>query len=48
MTKRLSVYTSQTQPLIDYYQNNGLYTEIDGRQDINKVFDDIVASLRSE
>ena len=48
MTKRLSVYTSQTQPLIEYYQNNGLYTEIDGRQQIDKVFNDIVASLRSE
>lgn len=46
MKNRLSVYVSQTKPLIDYYQNAGLYTEIDGRQVINKVFDDVVASLR--
>ncbi|SEJ36687.1 Adenylate kinase [Propionispira arboris] len=46
MKNRLSVYVSQTKPLIDYYQNAGLYTEIDGRQAINKVFDDVVASLR--
>jgi len=46
MKNRLSVYVSQTKPLIDYYQNAGLYTEVDGRQAINKVFDDVVASLR--
>lgn len=48
ITKRLSVYTAQTQPLVEYYQDKGLYTEIDGRQPIAKVFDDIVASLRGE
>ena len=46
MKNRLSVYVSQTKPLIDYYQNAGLYTEVDGRQAIDKVFDDVVASLR--
>lgn len=45
--KRLEVYHSQTKPLIDYYKTQGLYTEIDGLQAINKVFDDITASLRS-
>ncbi|MEG6586968.1 adenylate kinase [Dendrosporobacter sp. 1207_IL3150] len=48
MTKRLSVYSAQTQPLIEYYQDKGLYTEIDGRQKIDKVLTDIVASLRGE
>lgn len=43
---RLSVYEAQTQPLIKYYEQNGLYTEIDGRQEIHKVLDDIMASLR--
>lgn len=46
--KRLEVYTAQTQPLIEYYQDKGLYTEVDGRQSIDKVFDDIVKSLRGE
>lgn len=46
MTKRLTVYTSQTKPLIEYYQNNGLYAEIDGRQPIDKVFADVVHNLR--
>ncbi|MPN32843.1 hypothetical protein SDC9_180324 [bioreactor metagenome] len=37
---------AQTKPLVEYYQDKGLYTEIDGRQPIDKVFSDIVASLR--
>jgi len=48
VTKRLSVYSSQTKPLIEYYQDKGLYSEIDGRQPIDKVFADIVHSLRGE
>ncbi|MCE5285022.1 MAG: adenylate kinase [Pelosinus sp.] len=43
---RLSVYEAQTQPLIKYYEQNGLYTEIDGRQEIHKVLDDILESLK--
>jgi adenylate kinase len=43
---RLAVYVSQTEPLIEYYQDKGLYTEIDGCQDIDKVYADIGASLR--
>lgn len=48
VTKRLTVYKAQTQPLIDYYRAQGLYTEIDGRQEIDQVLHDIVVSLRSE
>lgn len=44
--KRLDVYSTQTEPLISYYQDQGLYTEIDGRQPITKVLDDIIGSLR--
>ena len=46
MKNRLSVYEAQTKPLIDYYQKAGLYLEIDGRQAIDKVLDDIVKKLR--
>ena len=46
MKSRLSVYEAQTKPLIEYYQKAGLYSEIDGRQDIRKVFADVVASLK--
>lgn len=48
MKKRLCVYGDQTRPLIEYYQDQGLYTEIDGRQAIEKVLADIVASLEND
>lgn len=44
--KRLSVYHDQTKPLIDYYQAKSLYSQIDGRQPIEKVLQDIDISLR--
>ena len=44
VTKRLTVYSDQTKPLIEYYQDKGLYSEIDGRQSIEKVFADIVTA----
>ena len=43
--KRLSVYAAQTKPLIDYYKNSKLYIEIDGKQSMEDVYKDIVASL---
>ena len=43
--KRLSVYAAQTKPLIDYYKNSNLYIEVDGKQGMDAVFDDIVKSL---
>lgn len=48
VTKRLVVYQAQTKPLIEYYQDKGLYTEIDGQQDIDKVLADIVVSLKGD
>lgn len=44
--KRLAVYASQTQPLIAYYRQQGVYVEIDGRQEIGKVWQDISDTLR--
>lgn len=45
--KRLAVYQAQTQPLIGYYREKGLYTEIDGLKSIDSVFSEIEDSLRS-
>lgn len=42
---RIGVYFDQTAPLIDYYQAQGLLLDIDGAQDIDKVFEDIVQGL---
>ena len=47
MKNRLNVYEASTKPLIDYYSKAGLYTEIDGRQPIDKVTDDLVSVLSS-
>jgi len=42
---RLRVYHDQTQPLIDYYKNEGIFKEVDGTQDMDKVFEDITDIL---
>ena len=39
--KRLGVYHDQTQPLIDFYTNEGILREVDGTIDINDVFAEI-------
>lgn len=43
--KRLTVYHDQTQPLIDYYKNEGILHTVDGTQDLNDVFKAIVNIL---
>ncbi len=48
VTKRIEVYTEQTQPLIDYYTKKGILININGEQGIDKVFEDIVGTLGSE
>ena len=44
----LEVYRLQTQPLIQYYQERDLYSEINGAQSTEAVFRDIVVSLTGE
>lgn len=39
--KRLDVYHAQTKPLIEYYDKAGAMREIDGTQEMSKVFEDI-------
>ena len=46
MTNRLSVYDASTKPLIDYYEKAGIYSRIDGSQEIGKVFADVVDCLK--
>ena len=45
--KRLDVYHAQTQPLIDYYEKAGKLKEVDGTQDVDKVFADIVKVIEA-
>jgi len=43
--KRLDVYHNQTQPLIDYYEKQGIIREVDGTNSMDKVFEDILEVL---
>lgn len=38
--ERLEVYSKQTYPLINYYNDNGILSEVDGTESIDKVFGD--------
>lgn len=43
--KRLEVYHTQTQPLIDYYSEQGKLHTVDGTKGMDEVFSDILAAL---
>ena len=43
--KRLKVYHERTQPLIDYYKNQGFLKSVDGTQPMDEVFKAIVTIL---
>ncbi len=43
---RLSVYHSETAPLIDYYEKKGILKNIDGAQSIESVYADIMKVIR--
>lgn len=45
VNERLGVYDAQTQPLIDYYKEQDLLSEVDGTKAINDVFKDICSIL---
>lgn len=45
VAKRLQVYEDQTRPLIEYYKELGVYTQIDGLKAIEEVLTDIVNNL---
>ncbi len=43
--KRLDVYERQTAPVIDHYKNRAGYVRVDGKQDINVVFNELENAL---
>ena len=43
--KRLDVYHDQTQPLIDYYTEQGVLKTVDGTRSLDEVFQEIVGVL---
>ena len=45
--RRLEVYAEQTNPLIEYYEKQGVLNDIDGNRDSQAVFADIVKVMES-
>ena len=45
VSERLDIYDAQTQPLIKYYDDKNLLSEVDGTQAINSVFESICGIL---
>ena len=45
--KRLVVYHSQTQPLIEWYAKEGIHHHIDGLGDLDRIFADICQVIDS-
>jgi len=45
--RRIEVYFEQTAPLLDYYRDLGLLTQINGEQSIEMVQRDLIAAIRS-
>ncbi len=44
--RRIRVYLEQTSPLIEYYRERGLLSEVDGTQAIDKVTSDLLAAIQ--
>lgn len=45
--KRLEVFNAETMPVIKYYQEMDLMVEIDGKQDMDQVFGDIIKNIEA-
>ncbi len=45
--KRLRVYTSQTEPVIDYYRNQNKLASVEGKGDIKDIFNKILVALKA-
>lgn len=45
--KRLTVYHDQTQPLIEYYKSKGILKTVDGTNDPETTFNDVVAIIEA-
>lgn len=47
VSKRISVYQEQTEPLIDYYTKKGIIININGEEPISEVGKQIIAKMRA-
>ncbi len=47
VANRLEVNVKQTQPLIDFYKDQGVFVNVDGARDIDEVFSDVADILKN-
>lgn len=45
ITKRIELFHSFTEPVIDYFRKNGILIEVDGKKSIEKIHKEIVTKL---
>ncbi len=45
--ERLSVYQEETEPLIDFYRNEGILSDVDAKQKVEAIFDDCIEALKN-
>lgn len=45
--KRLRVYETQTQPVVDYYDSQNILNAVEGKGDIQDIFNDIIRALNT-
>ena len=43
--KRIQQFHEHTEPVIEYYRQKGLLEEIDGEQDVQMIFNEIIKRL---
>lgn len=43
--RRLEIYESKTKPLLDYYDEKGILYNVNGMQDFDKVYEDVILVL---
>jgi adenylate kinase len=48
VTHRLEVFVAETEPLLGFYRKRGLVLDINGDQDVDRVFSEIVTNLDRE
>ena len=48
ITERLHVYHDTTEPLIQYFRNQGLYMEVNGNRPVNEIFDSIMGIVNQD
>lgn len=44
--KRIELFHEHTEPVIDFYRNQGRLIQVDGEQEVKNVFDDILKHLK--